>query len=75
MIPFSRILFSGLHVGIGISNRLIDHLEEFIDVDFENISHKEFQLHASKESAKNDIKHLRHLKDVWTKTPDGLVRS
>jgi hypothetical protein len=33
--------------------------------------HKEFQLRASKESSKNDIRHLRHLKEVWTKSPDG----
>ena len=33
LIPFSRIIFSGLHASIGIGNRIIDHLEEFIDVD------------------------------------------
>ena len=33
--------------------------------------HEEFQLCASKESSKNDIQHLRHLKEVWTKSPDG----
>jgi len=71
LIPFLRIIFSGLHAGIGIGNRLIDHLEEFIDVDVENISHKEFQLHASKESSEKDIKHFRDLKHVWTKSPDG----
>ncbi len=65
-IPFSRIIFSGLHAGIGIGNRLIDHLEEFIDVDVENISHEEFQLLASKKSSENDIKHFRDLKQVWT---------
>ena len=43
----------------------------FIDVNVENISHEEFQLHASKESSENDIKHFRHLKQVWTKSPDG----
>jgi hypothetical protein len=67
LIPFLRIIFSGLHAGIGIGNRLIDHLEEFIDVDVEYISHEEFQLHASKESPENDIKHFRHFKQVWTK--------
>jgi len=51
LIPFARIIFSGLHAGIGIGNRLIGHLEEFIDVDVENILHDEFQLHASKESS------------------------
>jgi hypothetical protein len=71
LIPFSRIIFSGLHAMIGIGNRLINHLEEIIDVDVENISHEEFQLRASKESAENDIKHFRHLKEVWTKSPDG----
>ena len=71
LIPFSRIIFSGLHAGIGIGNRLIDHLEEFIDVDVENISHEEFQLRASKESSENDIKHFRDLKQVWTNSPDG----
>jgi hypothetical protein len=71
LIPFSRIIFSGLHAGIGIGNRLIDHLEEFIDVDVENISHEEFQLRASKASSKNDIKHLRNMKEVWTKSPYG----
>ena len=71
LIPFSRIIFSGLHAGIGIGNRLIDHLEEFIDVDVENISHEEFQLRSSKESSENDIKHFRDLKQVWTKSPDG----
>jgi hypothetical protein len=39
-IPFSRIIFSGLHAAIGIGNRIIQHLEEFIDVDVEDISHK-----------------------------------
>ena len=53
------------------NNRLIEHLEEFIDVDVENISHKEFQLRASKESSENNIKHLRNLKEVWNKSPDG----
>ena len=71
LIPFPRIIFSGLHAMIGIGNKLINHLEEIIDVDVENISHEEFQLRASKESAENDIKHLRHLKEVWTKSPDG----
>jgi hypothetical protein len=42
LIPFSRIIFSGLHAMIGIGNRLTNHLEEFIDVDVENILHKEF---------------------------------
>jgi len=64
LIPFSRIIFSGLHAGIGIGNRLIYHLEEFIDVDVENILHKEFQLHASKESSENDIKHFRHVDQI-----------
>jgi hypothetical protein len=64
LIPFLRIVFSGLDASIGISNWLIDHLEEFIDVDVENILHKEFQLRASKVSSENDIKHLRHLKEV-----------
>jgi hypothetical protein len=71
LIPFSRIIFSGLHASIGIGNRLINHLKEFIDVDVENISHKEFQLRAPKESSENDINHLRHLKEVWTISPDG----
>ncbi len=62
LIPFLRIIFSGLHAGIGIGNRLINHIKEVIDVDVENISHKEFQLRASKESSESDIKHLRHLK-------------
>ncbi len=66
-----RIIFSGLHASIGIGSRLISHLKEVIDVDVENILHKEFQLCASKESSENDIKHLRHLKEVWTKSPDG----
>jgi hypothetical protein len=64
-IPFLIIIFSGLHAGIGIGNRLIDHLKEFIDVDVENILQEEFQLRASKESSENDTKHLRHLKEVW----------
>jgi hypothetical protein len=71
LIPFSRIIFSGLHAGIGIGNRLIDHLEEFIDVDVEDMSHEEFQLRASKASSENDIKHLRNMKEVWTKSTDG----
>ena len=71
LIPFAQIIFSGFHAGIGIGNRLIEHLEEFIDVDDENISHEEFQLRASKESSENNIKHLRNLKEVWNKSPDG----
>ncbi len=34
-IPFSRIIFSGLHAQIGIGNRIIKHLEELIDIDVE----------------------------------------
>ena len=61
-IPFSRIIFSGLHAAIGIGNRIVHHLEEFIDVDVEDISHEEFQLRASKSSSKLTIKTLRDLK-------------
>jgi hypothetical protein len=61
-IPFSRIIFSGLHAAIGIGNRIVNHLEEFIDVDVEDISHKEFQLRASKSSSELTIKTLRDLK-------------
>ena len=60
-IPFSRIIFSGLHAAIGIGNRIIQHLE----------SHEEFQLRASKTSSEDTIKTLRGLKEVWTKSPDG----
>jgi hypothetical protein len=42
LIPFLRSIFSGLHAGIGIGNQLINHLKEVIDVDDENILHKEF---------------------------------
>ena len=70
-IPFSRIIFSGLHAAIGIGNRIIQHLEEFIDVDVEEISHEEFQLRAYKTSSEDTIKTLRGLKEVWTKSPDG----
>jgi len=70
-IPFCRIIFSGLHAEIGIGNRIINHLEEFIDVDVEDISHEEFQLRASKTSSEDTIKTLRGLKEVWTKSPDG----
>ena len=70
-IPFSRIIFSGLHAAIGIGNRIIQHLEKFIDVDVEDISHEEFQLRASKTSSEDTIKTLRGLKEVWTKSPDG----
>jgi hypothetical protein len=70
-ISFSRIIFSGLHAGIGIGNRIINHLEEFIDVDVEDISHEEFQLRASKRLLDHTIKTLRDLKEVWTKSPDG----
>ncbi len=70
-IPFSRIIFSGLHAEIGISNRIINDLEEFINVDVEDISHEEFQLQASKTSSEDTIKTLRDLKEVWTKSPDG----
>ncbi len=58
-IPFSGIIFSGLHAEIGIGNRIIHHLEEFIDVDVEDISHEEFQLQASKTSSEDTIKTLR----------------
>ena len=49
----------------------MNHLEEFIDVDVENISHEEFQLRASKSSSDVTIKKLRDLKEVWNKSPDG----
>ena len=71
LIPFLQNIFSGLHAGIGIGNWLIQHLKEFIDVGVENILHREFQLRASEESSENNIKHLRHLKEVWTKSPEG----
>jgi hypothetical protein len=66
-IPFSRIIFSGLHAEIDIGNRLIHHLDELIDIDVENISPEEFQLRASKTSSDHTIKSLRDLKEVWTK--------
>jgi hypothetical protein len=70
-ISFSRIIFSGLLAKIGIGNRIVKHLEVFIDIDVEDIPHEEFQLHASKTSFNHTIKSLRDLKEVWTKSPDG----
>ena len=46
-IPFANISCSGLHAGISISNRLVQVLDEFIDVQVENLSHKEYQLQGS----------------------------
>jgi hypothetical protein len=70
-IPFSIIIFSGLHAKIGTGNRIIKHLEDFIDIDVEDISHEKFQQRASKTSSDHTINSLRDLKEVGTKSPDG----
>lgn len=70
-IPFSNIIFSGLHAGIGIGNRIIAHLEAFIDIDIEKISHEEFQLRESKRNAEEEIKQMRNQKQTWNQSPTG----
>ncbi len=56
---------------IGIGNRFVNHLEDFIDIDVDDIAHEEFQLCASKSSLDLTIKTLRGLKEVGNKSPDG----
>jgi hypothetical protein len=63
-IPFSNIIFSGLDAKIDIGNRIIKHLEEFIDIDGENISHEEFQLSASKTSSDHTITVKEDMEDL-----------
>ena len=60
-----------MHAGIGIGNGLIAHLEEFIDVEVEQISHEEYQLREDKSTTGGCIKCHRELKDVWNNSPDG----
>lgn len=70
-IPFSRFIFSGLHAGIGIGNRLIQHLEAFIDIEIEEQSHEEFQLRRTLKSEEIEIKELREKKDAWNESSLG----
>ena len=70
-IPFNNIIFSGLHAGIGIGNRIIKHLETFIDVSVEHVSPEEFQLREKKKTAEHKIKQIRDQKEVWLNSPDG----
>jgi hypothetical protein len=70
-IPFYNIIFSGLHAGIGIGNRIIKHLETFIDVSVEQVSDEEFRLHQKKKTAEHNIKQMRAEKEVWMNSPDG----
>jgi hypothetical protein len=70
-IPFDNIIFSGLHAGIGIGNRIIKHLETFIDVSVEQISDQEYRLREKKKTAEHNIKQMRAEKEVWLNSPDG----
>ena len=69
-IPFSRIIFSGLHAEIGIGNRIIKHLEEFIDIDVEDISPR-IPATCIKDFIQSFHQKIRDLKEVWKKSPDG----
>jgi hypothetical protein len=60
-----------LHAGIGIGNRIIQYLETFIDIDVEQISHEEFQLHETRNTTEHEVHGLRKEKEVWNKSPDG----
>jgi len=71
MIPFGRILFSGLHASIGISGVFIHKLEEFIDVDVEHLSAEEFQIRETKSSASIQIDLLRYDKKHWNDSVSG----
>jgi len=71
MIPFARILFSGLHASIGISGVFIHKLEEFIDVDVEHLSAEEFQIRETKSSASIQIDLLRDDKRHWNDSVSG----
>ena len=70
-IPFYNIIFSGLHAGIGIGNRIIKHLETFIDISVEQVSDQEFRLRQKKKTAEPNIKQMRAEKEVWMNSPDG----
>lgn len=54
-----------------IGNRLIARLEEVIDLEIEQISHKEFQIRGKKTTLEEMIVVLRDLKSVWLNSPDG----
>lgn len=72
IIPFSRCIFSGLHVGIGIDNRIIQYLEVFIDINVEEISHEEFQLRETRNTTEHELHCLRKEKNhIWNESPDG----
>ena len=66
MIPFARILFSGLHASIGIGGIFIHKLEEFIDVDVEHL-----QIRETKSSASIQIDLLRDDKNHWNDSVSG----
>ena len=71
IIPISRCIFSGLHAGIGIGNRLIEYLEAFIDVDVEQISHEEFQIRGEKIATAQKKEDLTEERKAWMTSPDG----
>ncbi|KAL7528525.1 hypothetical protein ACHAXR_003576, partial [Thalassiosira sp. AJA248-18] len=71
LIEFSRIIFSGLHAGIGIGNGLVSYLEVFIDVFIEEITHEEFQLREERSTIEGCVELLQNLKEVWTTSPEG----
>ena len=70
-IPFKNIIFAGLHAGIGIGNRIIAHLEAFIDIDIEHVTPEEFQLRETKASAEELVAELRAKKKLWTDSQTG----
>jgi hypothetical protein len=65
-IPFIRILFSVLHVMIGIGGVLVTILEAFIECEIEKLSHQEYQLRQVKANSELEITTLRADKKVWT---------
>ena len=71
IIPFERILFSGLHGSIVIGGVFVHKLEEFINVDVEHISAEEFQHRETKSSRSIQIDALRADKKIWNDSVNG----
>jgi hypothetical protein len=70
-IPFKNIIFAGLHAGIGIGNRIVAHLEAFIDIDIEHVTPEEFQVRESKANAEQLVAVLRAERNLWSESHTG----
>ena len=70
-IPFKRHIFSVLHAGIGIGNRIVKELETFIDLDIEHITPEEFQKRTERDTALDSLSTQRILKGVWMNSHQG----